>query len=238
MKYEVTYSCGHTGTVQLYGKTEERERKIKYYKEYGLCPECYKKQKQEENEKMGLVLCSAVEYELSNKGEIQVRLSFRGDTKPHKEEIKALGYRWTVLDDTQILSTTRPEMGWVKIVPYEYECLEEEKEKAFSIGAREATMDEKEKLMQKNRFEEMLAAQLLFKKQHGKELQKQKEQEEKLANLQKEEPDLIKGKRWNQKIYGKTGNYSIYPDGEKINISDEQAETLKDYLKKLKECRK
>lgn len=127
MKYEVTYSCGHTGTVQLYGKTDERERKISYYKEYGLCSECYKKQKQEENEKMGFVLCSTVEYELSRKGEIQVRLSFRGDTKPHKEEIKALGYRWTVLDDTQILSTARPEMGWVKIVPHE--CLEEEKEK-------------------------------------------------------------------------------------------------------------
>lgn len=125
MKYTVTYSCGHTGTVQLYGKTEERERKIKYYEEYGLCPECYKKQKQEENEKMGLLLCSTIEYELSRKGEIQVRLSFRGDTKPHKEEIKALGYRWTVLDDTQILSTARPEMGWVKIVPHE--CLEEEK---------------------------------------------------------------------------------------------------------------
>lgn len=121
---------------------------------------------QEENEKMGLVLCNTIEYELSGKGEIQVRLSFRGDTKPHKEEIKALGYRWTVLDDTQILSTTRPEMGWVKIIPYE--CLEREKEKAFSIGAREATMEEKEKLKQKSRFEEMLAAQILFKKQHGK----------------------------------------------------------------------
>ena len=35
MKYTLTYSCGHTGTVQLYGKTEERERKIKYYEEYG-----------------------------------------------------------------------------------------------------------------------------------------------------------------------------------------------------------
>lgn len=141
MKYTVTYSCGHTGTVQLYGKTEERERKIKYYEEYGLCPECYKKQKQEE----------------------------------------------------------------------------------------------KEKLEQKSRFEEMLAAQILFKKQHGKELQKQKEREAKLADLLKEEPDLIKGKRWNQKIYGKSGNYSIYPDGEKVNISDEEAEELKKYLKDFRE---
>lgn len=26
MKYEVTFSCGHTGTVQLYGKGDEREK--------------------------------------------------------------------------------------------------------------------------------------------------------------------------------------------------------------------
>lgn len=31
MKYEVTFSCGHTGTVQLYGKGDERERKIRYF---------------------------------------------------------------------------------------------------------------------------------------------------------------------------------------------------------------
>lgn len=26
MKYEVTFSCGHTGTVQLYGKGDEHGR--------------------------------------------------------------------------------------------------------------------------------------------------------------------------------------------------------------------
>ncbi len=26
-KYNITYSCGHEGTVQLFGKSEERERK-------------------------------------------------------------------------------------------------------------------------------------------------------------------------------------------------------------------
>ena len=38
-KYNITYSCGHEGTVQLFGKSEERERKIKYYEEFGLCTE-------------------------------------------------------------------------------------------------------------------------------------------------------------------------------------------------------
>lgn len=45
MKYEVTFSCGHTGTVQLYGKGNERERKIRYFEEYGVCSECYKERR-------------------------------------------------------------------------------------------------------------------------------------------------------------------------------------------------
>ena len=47
MKYDVTYSCGHTGTVELYGKTSERESKIRWYETTAVCPECYKKQQQE-----------------------------------------------------------------------------------------------------------------------------------------------------------------------------------------------
>ena len=49
MKYDVTFSCGHTQEVQIYGKAEERERKIKYFGKSGLCPECYKKKMNEEN---------------------------------------------------------------------------------------------------------------------------------------------------------------------------------------------
>ena len=47
MKYDVTYSCGHTGTVELYGKTSERESKIRWYETTAVCPECYKKQQEE-----------------------------------------------------------------------------------------------------------------------------------------------------------------------------------------------
>lgn len=49
MKYDVTFSCGHTEEVQIYGKSEERENKIRYYKKSGLCSECYKKQMDKEN---------------------------------------------------------------------------------------------------------------------------------------------------------------------------------------------
>ena len=40
-KYEVTFSCGHTEEIQLYGKETERRRKIEYFKEKGLCRKCY-----------------------------------------------------------------------------------------------------------------------------------------------------------------------------------------------------
>lgn len=217
-KYDVTYSCGHTGTVQLYGKNEDRARKIESYKRYSLCPECYKKQKQEENEKLGLLICGVVDSDLSEDG-----------------EIRGLGYSWRVIDDTQILSTSRPDMGWVKLVPYS--SLEEEKEKAFSIGAKEADVSQKERDFQKSAFEEMLAAKASFLKHNKIMLEKKQQLKEKLNGLCPVEPGVIRGKRWNQKVYGKAGRYSIYPDGEKQNISDEEAEKLKKYLEDLKEYR-
>lgn len=45
MKYEVTYACGHTGEVNLYGKGEERERKLEWLKTQ-LCPACEKAERE------------------------------------------------------------------------------------------------------------------------------------------------------------------------------------------------
>lgn len=45
-KYQVTFSCGHTSTVELVGKTSERERRILWYEQSGICPDCYKAQQE------------------------------------------------------------------------------------------------------------------------------------------------------------------------------------------------
>ena len=50
MKYDVTFSCGHTATIELFGPTKDRERKISWYETHGECPECYKARKQAERE--------------------------------------------------------------------------------------------------------------------------------------------------------------------------------------------
>ena len=45
MKYEVRFSCGHTETVELFGKNADRQRKIAWFEESGLCSKCYAEQK-------------------------------------------------------------------------------------------------------------------------------------------------------------------------------------------------
>ena len=54
-KYDVTYSCGHTGTVDLFGKNTERERKIAWMERECLCPDCYKAAKRKEEKERGLL---------------------------------------------------------------------------------------------------------------------------------------------------------------------------------------
>ena len=44
--------------------------------------------------------------------------------------------------------------------------------------------------------------------------------------------EIAKGKRFNGKVYGKSGSYSIYVNNEKIEVSDEMAN---DFLKEEKE---
>jgi len=44
-KYTVTFSCGHTDTIDLVGPMKDRDRKLAFAREQGLCPTCYKTRK-------------------------------------------------------------------------------------------------------------------------------------------------------------------------------------------------
>jgi len=80
-KYEAKFSCGHTAEVTLFGPHAERERKLAWYAESGLCPECYKAK--------------------SPKGYVEIEAhgdddwELRGDRCfDMKDEFKARGFRW------------------------------------------------------------------------------------------------------------------------------------------------
>lgn len=50
-QYSYTYACGHgTGTVTLFGKNADRERKLSWYEQNMICPDCYKAKKSAEDE--------------------------------------------------------------------------------------------------------------------------------------------------------------------------------------------
>ena len=40
MKYDVKCSCGHEETVELFGKSCDRDKKISYIEKYGMCKAC------------------------------------------------------------------------------------------------------------------------------------------------------------------------------------------------------
>lgn len=64
MKYEITYSCGHTEKVNIYGKRAEHARKLEWLSK-GICSQCREKVKEGEKRKaLELAEQQANEYEL------------------------------------------------------------------------------------------------------------------------------------------------------------------------------
>ncbi|WP_302013937.1 hypothetical protein [uncultured Akkermansia sp.] len=94
MKYEITYSCGHEGVVSLFGKGSDREYQLKRYGQR-VCPDCYKKQLNEENKALGVVLHLTCDHDTDT-----IEIIAYGDTYAHKEELKALGFKFGEIECT------------------------------------------------------------------------------------------------------------------------------------------
>ena len=47
-QYSVTFSCGHTETMHLFGKEKARYSRIEYLEKHGLCSACYAARRAEE----------------------------------------------------------------------------------------------------------------------------------------------------------------------------------------------
>lgn len=217
-KYTVEMSCGHTDTVELFGKDEDRKRKIEYFEAHGLCKECYKKEMQAQAEKEGLVFNATILPRISeNDGDFLIYVWFSGDTMTHKDEIKALGgYKWEECQAASNLFSISYEPCWGKTVKFQH--LKEEIEKAKSIGAKDTVV------------EEGLFASMNYSTALKLQRKWQADKEQIDAIPKPIIPEIIKGHYWNGRIYGKSGNYCVYLDKEKTPITDEQEKEITDYL--------
>lgn len=227
MKYTIQMGCGHEDTVELFGKDADRQKKIEYFKEKGLCKSCYRKKMEELTANSPFVFnMTVLPYIDEDNGNVLLNVWFEGNTMPYKDKIKSLGgYRWCEREAAEdFFSMKRPPLCWNKIIALEK--LQEEIEKAKSIGAECISVEEG----------------LLATVNYTVAMRKHQEWMNKNAKIKElakpKVPGIIKGKRWNQTIYGKSDNLSIYVDGEKIMISDDLAEELKEYVKQKEEYKK
>ena len=209
MQETIMMSCGHEETVQLFGKREDREKKIEYYRAYGLCKACYRKKCEEEAAKMGLYLNVSVYPRINEEnGEMLLFLWFSGNTRPHKDDIKTLGYRWAQSEVTDDEQCVRRELCWGKLIGAEE--LNGEIEKAVAIGAESRLPDQ----------------------------QDWKTRQEELASVPKPKvPDVVKGRSWNGKLYGGKKK-SVYLNGEQVMLTDAEVEEIKRYQSEKEEYQK
>lgn len=213
MKYEVKMSCGHEQEVSLFGKSSERERKIRFFETQGMCRECYKEHMKERE---GMQFnASVLPYIDDKNGSIMVNVWFSGNTTPYKDNIKALGYKWSERT-SDLYSVKRPQMCWNKNI--KEEDLGKETKKALSIGANDLSSDDD-----------------LFATLHYQmAAQKKKEwttRNNKIKRLKKpDRPAILNESRWNGKIYGKEPCYHIFLDSKRTELTNDEAEALKKYL--------
>lgn len=191
-KYDITYSCGHEGTVSLFGKMSDRERQLARYS-CGVCPDCYRKKKDEENKKAGIILTLTV-----NRFNDSVMVVASGDTYNHKEELKELGFIFGEVD----MGASDGRMWGIYI---DCASVKEFKEKYAAIIANvRAGVSTQVTEKQLNRSDALQVASVLEKTvkrhQQAEEIkQKKKEEEavrEELARQEAENKALEEKNKW------------------------------------------
>ena len=221
-KYDVTYSCGHTGTVNLAGKNTERERQIAWMEQECLCPDCYKAVKRKEEKEKGFLYDVRLPHAEAMRGKQPIfYFVFSGDTMPHKDEIKMLGAKWT--DDYpeigwlgDVLKIKRQPNCWVLQVPVDE--LETAMAKAEVIGASLERMPSKDDI----------ALYVSTYRDAQNRLNTKRETLGPKPAWPTEFSELWPADHtWNGKFYGRAGSYCVYfrpkagGDGVKVSISDE-----------------
>lgn len=214
MKYDVTYSCGHDGVVSLLGKGAERERKLAWYADCGLCPECYKAQLAKKEAAEPLTAHLSPTTKIDDNGHPIICVWLSGNTRPLKDDIKACGFYWVVREAGRDMMSLNDKRCWCieTTLPDLDNVIDAVKALGAIIDTHQNTMD-------------IVAANVA-----AAAAKKYKDKQAAIAAIAKPvKPACISGGRWNGTIYGRHGNYSVYIDGEERVLSDSDVEDIKAY---------
>lgn len=219
MKYDITYSCGHTGIVELTGKGTEREKRIHFLTEYGLCPDCYKNKKQEEKKAEPF----QIEVRLQPFKNKPFQLVFTsGDTKAYKEQIKSLGFEWAEVDINTYLSVVDSAF--------------------FTTYAWIKNVDEKDIQSEFEKVKEVIPN--VLEKIHKGFYNRDYVLYKKFSELKKdvvrpEKPSCYPNGYWNGTFYkAAEGKQRIYVNKNEVIIDQKDADSIKEYQKEMKKYKK
>ena len=234
-KYSYQYACGHgKATVNLFGKESDRQRKLAWYAETHVCPDCFKKQSEAADKAAEKV--AVLTYRIGAVPYFSIVL--HGQTLENKEKIKSLGFVWEFDDEEGLrgmLATKNPPKKWQKTFSATSEA--ELLAKVESICAEIATLGYKLKDTPSNVID-MGMLQHQWKQIAEKEAEKAAAKPEyngcfdfiaERHGADYSSYDREGSKPWNGKIYGRKGAYNYYIDDKRYNMTDEQAAAIKEY---------
>ena len=219
------YACGHGyHEVNVTGfNRRDKDSRRDWYERNVVCPECYKKQKQEEDARAPKEL----------HGRYQSHLVFviraKGDIERNKEALANIGFKWHKNLESWELEFSLP-----------FRTKEELKD------GYEALLKRVEPLGYKPYKDKPLAGLPHYDLMHIKSDLEQYDEYKKVKDQIPPPPadtcyDFMRElhgddfRSWNKKVYGKRGGYNYYIKGTNYPMSDEQRDAIEAYNKEREE---
>lgn len=236
-------TCRECGNTFEKWTTKHNRREADAWEEWAkqnfdLCPACYKAQKQEESKALGLMAEARLDDTAALlKGAAEVVIVITNGSYEHKDELKAAGYRWTadfpvsrkcgpaglLLD---IVGGPETKM-WAKRMPLANLPAAVEEIQAMGGKIRLPAEGERAGYADTLRYGQKKAAEKAAAEAEAEA--KVAAALEALGHCPEYPEDvaaILAGGRWNGKIYGKKGNWSIYIGGDKQPLTDTQKDAL------------
>ena len=214
MLYEIKYGCGHIGMKEINEEGKKRDKLINWYK-YHDCPMCYSDKQHESNNPLTLKVSIVPQFV-----QCPFQVTFEGNTMPVKDEIRELGFKYGEIDDPDYHTnlTNRPKKRWCLMavnMDGVIDIADRVRQKFPSISIQKA-------------FTAADVAEMDRFKAAAEEKESRKKRE--IAAVPKPSmPEEVKGGRWNHRVYGSPGNYSVYVDGQKRELTDDRAKVVMKY---------